>query len=305
MNRKYVDSKTQFAWRNAPFGQIRKVPPFEGERWPIYQRKLIKTTKRRDWTHDEDEQLDALLDEGLSYNEIARRLGRASGDAVRTHLKRRRILALTKRYATLTARQVADLLGKRCSKSVAYWIEQGYLKAREANSGRKDGRSIWRIAWNGLIAFLREPSYWMAWDVERVTDADLRAELAALRASGPRWLSIGDVARRFSVVTNTVGQWISKGWLCAVRYGNWWIDARKLDGWVPPTERKRARPKYAAPTDDPDWIDLRTVAARCNVDRMTPQRWIRKGKLPATRTRKCYWVRECDLEAFRAKRKAA
>jgi helix-turn-helix protein len=230
---KSLDSKTQFARKPAPFGSIRKVPPFEGQRWPDHPRRAIQTNLRRDWTHEDDAWLDTLLDQGLSYAEIARKLRRASGDAVRTHLKRRRIPSLTRRYAVLSARQVAQLLGKRCLKSVVRWIDMGWLPARAA------GR-IWRISWDALMAFLYNERYWMAWDAARITDPDLRAEMLALRVDAPRWLTQTEVARRYCVISNTVWQWIEKGFLPAMRYGNWYIREDALLGWMPPCERSKA-----------------------------------------------------------------
>jgi hypothetical protein len=73
-----------------------------------------------------------------------------------------------------------------------------------------------------------------------VTDPDLRAEFVALRAMRPRWLTIGAVARRYAVISNTVGQWIEKGFIPAVRYGNWYIREDVIEGWIPPCERSKA-----------------------------------------------------------------
>jgi hypothetical protein len=101
-------------------------------------------------------------------------------------------------------------------------------------------RKIWRVCWDDLMSFLREPRYWMAWDAERITDRDLRAEMRSLRAIAPRWLTIGEVARRYSVISNTVGQWITKGFLPAMRYGNWYIREDAIAGWLPPCERSKA-----------------------------------------------------------------
>jgi hypothetical protein len=90
------------------------------------------------------------------------------------------------------------------------------------------------------MAFLFNENYWMAWDVQRITDADLRTEMCKLRATRPCWLTIGEVARRYHVISNTVGQWIEKGFISARRYGNWYVREDVIAGWVPPCERSKA-----------------------------------------------------------------
>ena len=232
---KHVDQKTQFAWKPASFGRIRKVPPFEGANWPAYQRRAIKTNLRCDWTYEDVDRLVSLLDAGFDYTYCARQL-RRSRTAIVVKAKRIRCRML-RRPTVLTAREVADLLGKKCSKSVTWWIGAGWLKARAA---MMNGRKIWRVCWDDLMDFLREERYWMAWDVARITDADLRTDMFALRAGRPRWLTIGEVARRFCVLSNTVGQWIYKGFLPAVRYGNWYIREDEIADWVAPCERSKA-----------------------------------------------------------------
>lgn len=218
---------------------MRKVPPFEARKWSTYTITQPRIgVIRRDWTHDEEERLNDLLDRGLSYVEIGRVLGR-SAVAVRIRQKRRRIPGLTRRLLILTARQVRTLLGKGCSKSVVRWIEMGWLKARAANRERRDEQVMWRIQWDDLMAFLRDEHYWMAWEAGRITDAELRAEMTALRAGRPRWLSVGEVAERYTVDIGTVKQWIYKGFLPAQRYGNHFIRESDLDGWLPPCERSK------------------------------------------------------------------
>jgi helix-turn-helix protein len=231
---KSLDSKTQFARKPAPFGSIRKVPPFEGQRWPTYQRRAIQTN-RRDWTHEDVDRLVTMLDAGHDYDHCARQL-RRTRVAIVVKTKRLRC-TMTKRPTVLTARDVARLIGKGCSKSVTWWIDAGWIKARAADMR---GRRIWRVCWDDLIVFLRDPRYWMTWDAARITDPELRAEMLALRVDAPRWLTIGEVARRYCVISNTVWQWIEKGFLPAMRYGNWYIREDALLGWMPPCERSKA-----------------------------------------------------------------
>lgn len=232
---RYIDHKTQFDWKPAPFGAVRKVPSFEGARWPIYRRRPIKSKLRRDWTHDEMDRLVSLLDAGFDYDYCARQL-RRTRTAIVIKTKRMRC-KMTKRPTVLVSREVAMLLGKGCSKSVAWWINAGWLNARAAHC---NGRRIWRICWDDLMTFLRNDCYWMAWQPERITDADLRAEMLALRAGKPRWLTVGEVAQRYCVGIGAVKQWIAKGFLPAARYGNHYIREDVLDGWLPPCERSKA-----------------------------------------------------------------
>lgn len=232
---KHVDQKTQFAPKSAPFGRIRKVPPFEAQRWPKYSHDK---GKRRDWTHEEIDRLVTMLDAGHDYSHCARQM-RRSEVAIRVKVKRIR-KAMTKRPTVLTARQVADLMGVPCSKTVVRWIKQGWLKARSAIS---NARTIWRITWDDLMAFLERPEGWISWHLERVVDEALREHALAVRQGEDFLLSQADVARRYHVGVETVGQWLDKGWLPAMRYGtrgNRMIPESALSGWVPPCERSRA-----------------------------------------------------------------
>ena len=232
---KTIDQKTQFAWRQTSFGSIRTVPAFEGARWPAYQRRSIQTHRRRDWTHEEVDRLVTMLDAGHDYNHCARQLRRTrTAIVVKTNRLRRK---MTKRPTVLTARETARLIGKKCAKSVVWWIDAGWLKARAADC---QGRRIWRICWDDLMTFLHNDQYWMAWSADRITDADLRAEMLALRATKPRWLTQTEVAQRYSVTVEAVGQWIAKGFLPAARYGNHYIREDALLGWVPPCARSKA-----------------------------------------------------------------
>lgn len=193
--------------------------------------------KGRDWPKADEDRLIELLEQGHGYDELARRFKRTR---VAIILKCRRLgIRVTTSLATLSARDVAKLVGKKCSKSVVYWIEQGWLPAR--NAGGAGHHALWRGQWDDLTAFLEQREHWMAWDAEAVTDLPLREWAQELRAAaGGRWLSIGEVARRYCVDSRAVNQWIRRGWLSATRYGNWWVWSADLEGWVAPCERPRA-----------------------------------------------------------------
>jgi excisionase family DNA binding protein len=232
-----MDDKTIFAWRPAPFGRIRKVPPFEARRWPEYQRKPHATAKRRDWTHDQVDELHTLLDAGHDYPTIARRLGRSINAIVvktqRLHCK------MTTRPTVLTAREAARIAGVGCAKTIVYWIGLGWLPGKARRTLGKAPRRIWAIQYDDLVACLRDRTHWMAYDAACITDEELRAELVAQRAGQPRWLTHAEVAARYGVDRDTVGNWIQRGYLPSQRYGNHWIWSADLDGWVIPSERSR------------------------------------------------------------------
>lgn len=236
-----LDHKTMFAWRTASFGRIRKVPPSEAERWRELDRyaRYPRARANRDWTHEEIDRLVALLDKGYGYDAIARKLGR-SRTAIVVKTKRLRC-KMTRRPTVLTAREVARLLGKGCSKSVVAWVKAGYLQARAVVC---NGRRIWRICWDDLMTFLHNPVFWCCWDAARISDPDLRTELLALRATDGRYLTQREVAAQFHVGVETVGQWLDKGFLPYIHSGagkgNRMIRERDIDGWVPPCERLKA-----------------------------------------------------------------
>lgn len=234
-----LDHNTMFAWRRTSFGRMRKVPPLEGARWPDYRRRPIMTARRRDWTYEEVDHLVTLLDAGHDYDHIAHRLGRTRTAII---IKTKRLnCKMTRRPTVLTAREVARVLGKGCSKAVVRWVADGRLRARASVC---NGRRIWRVCWDDLMAFLRDPSHWCCWDAARITDPDLRQELLALRAGDGPWLTQGEVAARYHVGRETVGQWLDKGFLPFVHSGggkgNRMIRERDLAGWVAPCERSKA-----------------------------------------------------------------
>lgn len=205
----------------------------------------------RSWTSQERNTLFELIDRGYSYDAIARKLNR-SRNSILVEIKRRHYHHITTTPATWSARDVARALGLGCSKTVSRWIRWGWLKAR--NAGTKQ-RPLWRITPIDLYACLEKPNTWMAWEIERITDPVLREWAQELREDQPRWLSTGEIAARYSVGPKTVYQWISKGWLPAVRYDNHYIRESDLVGWVPPCERSKTTWKHA-PRDWPrdGWV---------------------------------------------------
>lgn len=234
---KTLDSKTQFARKPTPFGTIRKVPAFEARRWRN-QRAAINSNLRRDWTHEDVDRLVTMLDAGHDYAYCARQL-RRTVTAVKVKVKRTRS-AMLRRPTVLTARDVAKAMGIPCGKTVIRWIKQGWLQARAAMSG---AHLIWRITWDSLVAFLEKPEGWISWSAARITDESLRERAMEIRQGEDRLLNQGEVAARYHVSVEAVGQWLDKGFLPAQRYGargNRTIPESALLGWIPPCERSRA-----------------------------------------------------------------
>lgn len=259
------DRNTVFAARPAPWrGTIRKVPAIEARRWPVYQRRAIKTVVRRDWTNNEIDRMVDMLDAGYDLREIAQRMHRTPS-AVK--IKSTRLgFSMRTRPMVLTAQEVGRILGVACSKRVTDWIKRGWLPGRARRSRQGCERFIWGIRYDDLIAFLRDHRYWMTNDPGRITDRDLRLELTELRAGQPHWLTPGEVARRYCVDVNTVNQWITKGFLPATRYGNHWIWSAHLDGWVMPSMRSRVGIPHGSGRRV---VGLTTLEARTRIDEAT------------------------------------
>jgi hypothetical protein len=195
----------------------------------------------RPWTKADIDELRRQVDLGYSYDRIAHAMKRTRAAIV---LKSKRLHSrLSHSNNTLCARDVAQLLGKKCSKSVSQWIRRRYLKGRNAGSKEKP---LWRIQWDDLLAFMENPDHWLLWDAARVTGDRAFVEWAhELRANEGRWLTQAEVAARYCVGVEAVGQWIRKGWLRARRigYGNRVIAESALIGFVPLCQRPKRWPR--------------------------------------------------------------
>lgn len=211
--------------------------------------RLKSPPPRRPWTKEEEYRLLSLLEEGKSYDDIARRLKRTR-NAVIIKAKKRGVRLLTV-GGVYTARDISLMLGiPPDHRTVTWWIRTGALVATNGGTARKP---IWRIHLEDLWAFLENEQYWMAWKVEAITDPDLRDWARELRDGTPRWLTIGEVARRLFVTHASVNDYIHKGYLPSVKYGNHWIRESDLDGFVVPADwrkcscKKRIDPRTATP----------------------------------------------------------
>ena len=187
---------------------------------------------RKRWTEDELLQLEQLIGRGLSDEAIGKRLG---ATAVAVNIARKRHGIAPRGRVLLTARTVAARLGVGCSKTIAWWIKQGWLQGRK---GQRCGKNrMWYVSEDALQEFLEDERYWHLWDPARITDSDWRTW--AYHQRTVRFLTTREVGDRFAVCHSTVHDWIQRGLLPAVRHGNWLIREIDLAGFVPPCERPK------------------------------------------------------------------
>lgn len=200
-------------------------------RWhgdPARRREAVRHHGRFRWTDDRLERLYQCLEQGMGYDRIAAELGCSETAAWNA---RKRYGLPSRARLVMTAHDVARLMGKRCSKSVNRWIRDGWLRSRRGY--QSGGNLVHLVTWKDLEDFVADERYWVTWDPERVTHPVLVA--AARRPAWARYLTHAEVAERCCVVRGTVNNWIQKGWLQAVQYGNWWVREDWLEtfrrGW--------------------------------------------------------------------------
>ena len=167
----------------------------------------------------------SLLEQGKSDAQIGRALN-TTADSVNLYRKRHGIPA----RSTLlwSAREVAQRLGIGCAKTITRWIEKKWLKGRPGQAWGPYRQ--WYVKREAVMDFLASPEHFHRWDADRITDDFLRHY--AKRARGNvRFLTVGEAAERMCVQVNTIGQWIRKGWIPAVRNGNHLIRESDLDAF--------------------------------------------------------------------------
>ncbi len=187
-----------------------------------------------------------LLERGCSDRTIGRALG-CTPVAVSIARKRHGLPSRTR--VLMSATTIAREMGFACAKGVARWLEQGWIRGRRGQV--RGPHRQWYVRREAWLAFLEDPAYWYAWDPERLRDPEIRAWARALRTD--RYLTIGQVAARFSVCASAVNDWIHRGLLPAVaKYPNWIVRERDLEGFVPPCERPKQgfRKQLYTPAED-------------------------------------------------------
>jgi len=206
------------------------------QRWRKYgDPEIVRVHRSRTkWTPNELSELEDLIYAGWSDERLAERF-HASVNGIQLARKRHGIPSRTQ--ALLCCRVIAAKLGIRCAKSVARWIERGWLKGRRGQP--RGGNQQWYVTESALLTFLEDARHWQRWQPERITDPDLREWTLELRA-GVRFLTLGEVAQRYYVEPATVGAWIQRGLLPAVRNGNHLVRESDLRGFIPPSQQSKA-----------------------------------------------------------------
>lgn len=193
------------------------------------------THQRRPWSHNEEQQALELLQSGLPTASIARQLGRTVR-AIRAYFNSQGRATGQLRRADggcRTMLEVARLMGVP-HQMVADWLRDRDLV--QAGRTRPDAQRF--ITDQSLLDFLEHRPAWPDWTPANITDRDWRDEAQELRDSaGGSWLTTHDIARRYCVEVNTVGDWIRRGALLAMarkrRYSVWSAD---LTTFIPPLE---------------------------------------------------------------------
>lgn len=208
---------------------------------------------RNNWTQEQVDAVEEMLRRGFSDTKIGRRLHRTA-TAVKICRRRRGLGSVS--MHTMSGRHVARLLG-RDSGTVAHWCRRGWLRAQHSIPAGTSRR--WMIEEDDLVAFLADPSSWMLWRPDEITDLAWREW--ALELPRYRWLTPGQVARRYAVGVGAVNAWIHAGLLPSVRRGNHWIAEPALAGFELPCERSRAgiSPRRFSAEDDRRIIALRAA----------------------------------------------
>ena len=208
---------------------------FDVPRWVVgrWASELgLRRTRVGPWTSGRLLELEEMLAHGVNDDAIARALGRTV-NGIRLARKRHGLHSRRQHLMTVTA--VAYAMGVPCSKSVAEWIRRGWLPAQR---GPRVGLGRERyVTLEALYDFIQNREYWPAWRPERIRDARVQEWVRGLHRE--RYLRSGEVAARFFVGHASVNEWIHKGLLPAIRWGNWWVAESDLTGFKAPCERRR------------------------------------------------------------------
>ena len=163
-----------------------------------------------------------LIEKGKSSADIAKAMNTTEASIT---LMRKRYKLDTTKDSRMTARQVAELMGVGCAKTVTRWITEGFLKGKH---GYKQGpHRVWLVKHEDLLAFIADERTWHVWHPERIADPYLR-KYAERERKGVRFLRPGEVAWEFYVEHAAINSWIHKGILPARKWGNWWVDERDV-----------------------------------------------------------------------------
>jgi len=200
-------------------------------------------THAKYWTEAQRTRLQLGIEEGLSTAAIARALPGRTRTAVNVYCKRH---VRRRQLRPLSARDVATLMGWSCGKKAARLVRSGALRGQVLALHAGPNRRF-AVEYGDLELFLEDRRYWPAWDPQLIADRRLRAHARIARppSAASRYLTPGEVARRFYVGCGAVNEWIQRGLLPAVRHGNWRIAESAVEDFVPPNMRPSRPRAYA------------------------------------------------------------
>lgn len=171
-------------------------------------------TRRPSWTRAEEFRLLELLEAHHPYAAIACILGRTE-QAVRDRCAQHLGAAMTRANGrSITA--VGRLLGVE-SKTVAWWVREGWLRATDPITPLGRGQ-LRLVEEDDLMAFLGEEALWHLWEPARITDPGLR-DWAVAERRGLVFLTARQAGDRIGLSFHRVNQCINRGQLRAVRPG--------------------------------------------------------------------------------------
>lgn len=182
-----------------------------------------------------------LIQAGMPMAEVASALGVRNVRALRARLYQHgiQVRAVLAAPATrvFSADQVATLFSATGTK-VRRWVRTGTLVARrnEGESWRIPKQRKLLITEQSVLDFLALRKEWPSWEVADVTDCDLQAEAARLRAAaGGQWLRLADWARAHGYTPGAAQQWVAVGLLPVLTYGRvFYVWSTDLENWQPP-----------------------------------------------------------------------
>jgi predicted site-specific integrase-resolvase len=186
---------------------------------------------------------------------LAENLGRMPKEQIAKRLKRsenalkiaayRKLNGINQRSNIYTARNVAELLGIPCSKTIIAWMEKGYIKGKRAPFAYGK-HLVWSFEYEDIEACLRERP-WLV-NIAKMERSYFKTIVKEEYEKDP-WYTCAQAATFLGLVDiNAVHRYIHRGWLPAVRkpggpwQGVWIFRQSAIDAFLkndPRPERRR------------------------------------------------------------------